>query len=117
MKITLGKFARTGIEARMGGDIPGAVEMGLVHYTRRLRSGRSPVGVPFFCKEEAPGDTDAAIDISVGPETKAALEEEARRQQVPVTQLLTHAVLVYLADLDTIFGGETNGRPPALNKV
>ena len=107
MKITLGKFARTGIEAQLGADIPGAVEKGLLHYTRRLRSGRSPVGVPGFCSEEPLRDPDSEFEIAIGPETRAALEQEAQRQQVPVTQLLTHAVFVYLADLDTIFGGKT----------
>ncbi len=101
MNIALGKFARSGIEARLGTDVAVGVQEALLHYTRRLRSGWPPVGIPQFCRERAAQDPEAEFELAIGPETEAALERDARRQRVSLAQVLTHAVFVYLADLDS----------------
>ena len=111
MRIQIGKFARSGIEERHGADIAAAVETGLLHYTRRLSSGREPVSIPQFGLESAAPSPAEELEVFVEPETEAALEEEARRQQVTLPQLMSHAMLVYLADLDTFFGGTPEVQP------
>ena len=100
MKIALGTFARSGIEAKLGTDLAVGVRAALLHYTRRLKSEFAPVGPPRFRLGQAARDAGAALELSIGPEMEAALEREARRYQVSVDQILTHAIFVYLADLD-----------------
>ena len=100
MKVALGKFARSGIEARLGVDTAVGVEEALLHYIRRLKSSWPPVAIPLFCRDGALPDAGVSFEFAIDPETEGVLKREAARQQVPVTQVLTHAVFVYLADLD-----------------
>lgn len=100
MRVALGTFARSGIEARFGSDVGAGVEAALRHYTRRLRSRRAPIAIPPFRRDRPQSGTEAEIDLSVGSEVEEALEAEAGRQDVPVSLLSSHAVLVYLADID-----------------
>lgn len=100
MRITLGLFACTGIRTRLGSDLPAGVHSALSHYVQRLKSGPPPIGIPSSCRTQAPQDHEIAIDLRLHVETRAALEGEAKRQGATVDRLATHAVLVYLADLD-----------------
>jgi hypothetical protein len=108
MRVALGKFARSSIEARFGPDIAAGVQAALLHYTRRLKSGRPPVGIPRLSRGPVPLDTGAAFELAVSQDMQAALEREARRHKVPVGQIVEHAVFVYLADLDSASEGESN---------
>jgi hypothetical protein len=106
VKVALGKFARTGIEELLGADLAVGVQAALTHYTRRLGSNWKPVRPPHFDWVSLDG-TDA-FDLAVAPELEAELQREAREQQVPIEQILAHAVLVYLADLESVtFAGNT----------
>ena len=100
MKVELGRFARAGIESHYGNDLGAGVRAALVHYTRRLRSGRRPVAVPRFGGDPWPADSDVVLEFEVDPAITAALEHEVHRHGVSVGQLTAHAVLIYLADLD-----------------
>jgi hypothetical protein len=105
VKIALGKFARTGIEELLGADLAVGVQAALTHYTRRLSSNWKPVPLPRFDWPSV--DAANVFDLPVAPELEAALEREALEQQVSVDQILAHAVLVYLADLESAtFSGE-----------
>ncbi len=104
MRVALGKFAQSGIAAQHGDDVVTGVEKGLLHYARRLRSGWTPVGIPTFALDMPPTSADE-FEVTVGPEAEAVLEYEARRQEVPMHLLITHAVHTYLADLDSLFAG------------
>jgi hypothetical protein len=104
LKVALGKFAQSGIETEHGEDVAGAVERGLLHYTRRLRSGWTPAGIPSFALNAPLSPTDE-FEVRVGSDTEAVLEYEARRQQVPMQLLVRHAVLTYMADVDSLFAG------------
>ena len=100
MRVAIGKFAQSGIETRLGADVAAVVGDGLAHYTRRLTSGEPPLEVPRFCADHFQGDAEEQVEVPLDPEVEEALKREARRQQVPLTRILSHAVLVYLARLD-----------------
>jgi hypothetical protein len=105
MRVALGTFVRSGVEAHFGSEAKAGIEAALRHYTRRLKSSRPPVAVPVFSRKKGPTSQDGeAFDLAVGPEIEEALTREARRQGVPTNLLLTHAVLIYLADLDANLG-------------
>ena len=100
MKVALGTFACTGLRAHLGPDIAAGVHAALFHYTRRIKSGRAPLGLPPFSIE--PAEAEVAVDLSVDEETAAILEQEAKRQGATVGQLAVHSVLTYLAELDVL---------------
>lgn len=99
MKVVLGPFARSAIEARLGKDVAAGVRVALRHYTRRLRSGHKPVRVPRFLGP-GPSASETDLELPVDPEVERVLAREGRRQGVSLDQLTAHAVFVYLADLD-----------------
>ena len=96
----MGKFARWGIEARLGSDLEIGVRKALHHYVRCLRSGWLPPRLPRFRLNAESGSKIPGIELEVDEDTRAALEEEVRRHGAPLEQVATHAVLVYLAHLD-----------------
>lgn len=100
MRVTLGSFARSGIEAHLGTDVAAGVRTALLHYARRLRSGRKPLELPRFRREHPPEAPAADLEVALDPEVERMLVRETRRQEVSLEQLTAHAVLVYLADLD-----------------
>jgi hypothetical protein len=105
VKVALGKFARSSIEELLGGDLHDGVEAALTHYTHRLNSNLKPVRPPDF--DWVSVDSGDIFDLTVAPELEAALEQEALEQRVPLDQILVHAVLVYLADLESVsFSGD-----------
>lgn len=105
MEVVLGKFACFCLETRFGSDFATGVQVALHHYTRRLKSHREPIVVPAFYLGRGPDGVEAEFDLAVESEIEATLEREARRQAVPVEQLLAHAVFVYIADLDAATHG------------
>ena len=100
MKVALGKFACKGIETHLGGDIPDGTRKALFHYARKLKAGRRPMAPPRFLSDQAPPQGGIAFDLTIDPETEAALEQEALRQRTTVERLAAHTVLVYLAELE-----------------
>lgn len=102
MKISLGSFARLGIESQLGSDIPGTVQAALCHYSGKLKAGRPPISPPpFLLRQSAEnGAGSDAFDLAVDPEVEALIEREAERQGTDVSQLASHSVLVYLSELD-----------------
>ena len=69
-------------------------------YIRKLAAGSavSPTAVPALGAGLDPPTVTVQLDLD--PATVAVLDEEARRRGTDVRQIVTHAVLVYLADLD-----------------
>lgn len=100
MRVALGRFARSGIETRLGGDVSTGVQLALHHYIRRLRSARRPIDPPHFGSAVPAGDAAATVDVTLDPDVEAVLEQEARRHRLPLEQILRHAVFVCLADFD-----------------
>ena len=125
MKVLLGPLARSGLEARAGPDLPGAINKALVYYVGKLDNGRGPVEIPDFLKvqedradAERPAGPGAGaaeprveVEVVLDEPIEAALRAEAERQGVGLADLAVHVVLVYLAELDLI--GESDPiRPP-----
>ena len=101
MKVALNTFARSGIEARSGCDLVAGVQTALRDYAQCLRSGRKVPEFPRFLHEGSATRPEVNLELSVDPEVEQALEQEARESEgLSVEQLASHAVLVYLADLD-----------------
>lgn len=107
MRVAVGPFTQRGIEDRLGPDLPAGVEIALLYYVGKLRSGRGAVGFPSFLQNanfEAPV---AEIELNVGPEVERLLAVEAERQHTTVDRLTAHCVFLYLAELDRL---EAEGR-------
>lgn len=104
MKVVLSTFACNGIEAFLGRDIDAGVQAALRHYTRRKASSdrtRTAPAFPRFLSGSKDDCSGADLELAVDPEIQAVLEREARESSgVSLEQVATHAVLVYLADLD-----------------
>ena len=102
MKVMLGTFACFCMETRFGPDVGTGVQAAVRHYTRRLRSARKPVEIPRFLRDQACGGDQREFEVTIEPEVQEILEREAGRMHVYLDQLLSHAVFVYLADLDAV---------------
>jgi hypothetical protein len=105
VKVELGYFATCAMQARVGTDLAQGVREAVKHYSRRLESGRKPLALPPFLGSDDAPEEELALEVAIGPETEATLEREADRQHATPQQILRHAVLTYLADLDR------DGRP------
>lgn len=104
MKIHLGAFADTGMDALLECERATAVGAALRRYARRIEAGRRPAAFPRF---RANADVDcpvAEVDVALDERIRETLEHEARRQAISTEQLLQHAVIVYLAELDAASG-------------
>jgi hypothetical protein len=104
MKIHLGRFARQGIEDHLGPDLRAGVVASLAHYARRLSSGPPPLGPPSFRREE-PALGREPLELSLGPDAQATLQSEARLHGVSEGEILSHAILTYLAAIDRALEG------------
>lgn len=102
MQVVVGPFTRRGIEERLGPDLPAGVELSLLYYVGKMRSGRDAPRFPSFLQSagfEAPG---AVIELNVGPDVEEVLSAEAERQHTTVDRLAAHSVFLYLAELDRL---------------
>lgn len=100
MKLVLGKFALTGIEALSGRDLPAGLQRALRHYVSRERStvALGELERRFLEQQVKCGDH---LELALDTEIEEALERRAHEQGgVTVEQLAAHAVLAYLADRD-----------------
>jgi hypothetical protein len=111
IKVQLGELAYRGLDEHFRADLAGGVRRALVHYAYKLRVGRPPVSPPRFLPDPSP--PRAEVELRLDPESEAILEQEALRQRVSLSQLTSHAVLVYLAELE--FLGATSPAPTERN--
>ncbi len=107
MRVVLGTFTRSAVEAFSGRDIAAGVQTALRHYALRMGSERRASELPPVIGSPSTDRTGADIELSLDPEIQAVLEREARESDgVSVEQIANHAVLIYLADLDRASGRE-----------
>jgi len=102
MKLALGTFACNGIEAFLDTDILSGVEAAVSDLAQRIEAGMAVVGVPRLARDAAADDQGHSVDLSVDERTWLLLKREAARQGATLSQLVTHSVLVYLAELDRL---------------
>jgi hypothetical protein len=101
VRIALGTFACKEIEAQTGSSIAVGAKAAIADYARRLESTTPPIEVPSLpWVTRAKGAID--LELAVDPETEAILEREAARQGTTISQLVSHSVLVYLAEIDRL---------------
>jgi hypothetical protein len=112
MRIALGKFACSGIEAHLGEDIPAGVRKALFHYVGKLKGGRRPAAFPPFLTEQAPPGDQLTFELAIDAETEAMLEQEALRQRTTASKLVVHSVMLYLAELDFLSASPAGGQAP-----
>jgi hypothetical protein len=91
-----------GVEAHLGSDLALGVREALANYTRQLNSESPPPEIPRFTAGALSTRSAKALDLPVDEETRAALEREAARQGATTSELATHSVLVYLAEIDRL---------------
>jgi len=103
MRVSLGIFARQEIEAKLGSDIVAGVSTALRHYAKRLAGGSEPIGLPPLALISGTRATSADLELHLELEVEQSLAHEVHRQGTSLEQLMTHAVFVYLADLDRPF--------------
>ena len=98
VNVELGKLACSGLEGHFGTDLMVGARKALLHYAYKLRVGRRPIAAPRFLGSPLPAE--AKFDLTLDRDSEALLSQEASRLRIDTTQLATHAVLVYLAELD-----------------
>lgn len=110
MRVTVGNLARTGIESQLGTDLTETVETAIRIYTGKLTYGRPPLPYPIFLGTDRSRDFgthtppssnhDDEIELTLDSQTEALLRRESMKLDMSVDAIATHAVLVYLAELD-----------------
>ncbi len=96
MQVAVGPFTRQGIEERLGPDLPAGVEIALLYYVGKLRSGRGAPRFPSFLQNASFEGPVSEVELNVWPEVERVLVVEA-----------AHSVFLYLAELDRL---EDEGR-------
>jgi hypothetical protein len=89
-----------GVEAHLGSDLSTGVHAALAEYTRQLGSDSPPLAIPRLARECPSAQPAKVIDLPLNEQTVELLECEAARQRTTVSALVSHSVLVYLADID-----------------
>lgn len=109
MKVTLGKFACSGLESQVGTDLTAAIETAIRHYAGKLTYGRPPQPYPQLLGTQQSQDfgTHTALEdeleefeVALDFQTEALLRREAMKYDTDVDAVATHAVMIYLAELD-----------------
>ena len=104
--LNLDDFGRHALQrlAREGnGSITASVRTALLYYLADRDAGR-PASVPRFTAERQAGHSES---VAIDDETWDALSDESERQAVSVERLIEHAVMYFLADVDS---GRVAGR-------
>jgi len=78
MQVAVSPFTRQGIEERLGPDVPAGVEIALLSYVGKLRSGRGAPAFPSFLQNASFEDPISEVELNVGPEVEKVLSVEAR---------------------------------------
>jgi hypothetical protein len=91
--------------ARSGMAVEDVVRVAVQHYVSELASFRMARRFPAAMRIRRPASRSLEIASGAEPGAWRALAREAKRQGVSTEQLLEHAALCYLADLDSGRGG------------
>jgi hypothetical protein len=100
MTLRLDHFGKMVLAARLGrgASSDAVVSEAARYYLADRGSGRLAWRVPRFL---AAGEPDEPAEVELDDDTMAGLAREARRQGVARSRLAEHALLYFLADLDS----------------
>jgi hypothetical protein len=100
--LRLGHFGKKALAAQLrgGASSDAVVSKAARYYLADRGSGRLAWRAPRFLGGGA-GDEPVRTEVELAGDTMAALEWEARRQGVARDRLAEHALLYFLADLDS----------------
>jgi hypothetical protein len=101
VKLHLGTFGSEALERfarRREGSAAGAIRTAALYYLADREAGRPSWPVPHFAVGTRPRPE---LSVPLDDATWSALQQEAVRQGVEPEQLAVHAVLYFLADLDS----------------
>jgi hypothetical protein len=97
IRLGIGEFTRLALEQR-GGGATSLVREAAIYYlsdSRTNRPGRRHPGFPDSADGQVP------VDLTLAESQWSDLEDEADAQGITLERLLEHALLYYLADLDS----------------
>jgi hypothetical protein len=103
LTLSLDEFAADAIEEQAAQYSVSPAELGRQaarYYLSDLGSGRLALRVPRLDKGGA-GRCSMRLPIDLDRDSWRELEAEAKRQEVPIEALVVHAILYFLADLDS----------------
>jgi predicted DNA-binding ribbon-helix-helix protein len=101
MKFQLDEFGRDALDEFVrgaNGSRSAAVRTACLYYLADHESGRAAWPAP---SQEAASSGASAVAVRLDRETWRGLQEEAERQDVSASDLTRHAVLYFLADVDS----------------
>jgi hypothetical protein len=102
VRLELDDFGKQALEAqvRSGSSRDALIRTAARYYLADRGSGRVSWRPPRYLRKGARRAL-AVTEVELDEETMEALEEEARRHSLPAARLAEHALLYYLADLDS----------------
>jgi hypothetical protein len=102
VRLELDDFGREALEAhvRSGSSRDAVIRTAARYYLADRESGRVAWRPPRFARRDNP-PAGTVTDVHLDEDTMEALEEEARRQGIAAPRLAEHALLYFLADLDS----------------
>jgi hypothetical protein len=102
VRLELDDFGKEALEAqvRSGSSRDAFIRTAARYYLADRGSGRVSWQPPRFLRRDA-RRAPAVTEVELDEETMKALEEEARRHSLSAARLAEHALLYYLADLDS----------------
>jgi hypothetical protein len=101
VNVRLDRFGTEALEEHLRGtgESPsGALDLAVRYYLGDAGSGRMAWKVPPHAGVPDPSDV---VEVELGDELHEELRRESRRQRVSVDVLAVHALMYYLADLDS----------------
>jgi hypothetical protein len=98
---TFGLEAFTELAESQGSSASRLVRMAAHYYLADADDGRPEWRVPSFAHGVEPERRHAGVPVELDDATWNALVEEARRQGVDIGVLAAHAVLYFMADVDS----------------
>lgn len=102
VRLELDDFGREALETQVrgGSSRDAVIRTAARYYLADRGSGRVAWRPPRFARRDDPS-AGTVTDVDLDEDTIEALEEEARRQGIPAPRLAEHALLYFLADLDS----------------
>jgi hypothetical protein len=112
-----GLQALTELADRQGGSASRLARMAAQYYLAEAGDGRPAWRVPSFAHEVEPARPHGGVQVELDDGTWDALVQEADRQGVDIGVLAAHAVLYFMADVDSgrvaqRMGDSVTERPP-----